>query len=150
MQVMLNECAFANCSAECRTPESKPLISIGLYLTPYLQNILGQQIDHRLIIINNNLHTAIEKQQLSIHYQPVIDLKNNRVTGFEALLRWNNPVMGSVSPEQFIRIAESTGQIRRIGERVLEKACAQIQKWNLQFSPEQGFRIAVNLSGATD
>jgi|GEM_PF-1437020 len=102
----------------------------------------------QIMQIENDLRTAIEKQQLSIHYQPVIDLKNNRITGFEALLRWNHPVMGSISPDQFIPIAESTGQIKKIGAWVLEKACAQVHEWNLQFSPEQGFSIAVNLSGA--
>ncbi|MCW8930064.1 MAG: EAL domain-containing protein [Gammaproteobacteria bacterium] len=97
--------------------------------------------------IENDLRSAIKKNQLEVYYQPVIDLEKNRIDGFEALLRWKHPVLGYVSPERFIPIAENTGHIKEIGQWVLERACRQTQDWSFQFCPENEFSIAVNLSG---
>jgi len=96
--------------------------------------------------IENDLRTAIEKNQLEVYYQPVIDLQHHRIDGFEALLRWHHPELGAVSPERFIPVAEHTGQIKELGRWVLEQACRQVREWNLQFSPDNEFSIAVNLS----
>ena len=96
--------------------------------------------------IENDLRLAIEKNQLEIYYQPVIDIINNRIDGFEALLRWKHPSMGWVSPERFIPIAEHIGLINPLGQWVLENACAQNCEWNKQFSPDNSFSIAINLS----
>ncbi len=97
--------------------------------------------------IENDLRVAIHKEQLEIYYQPVIDVENGRIYGFEALLRWHHPTLGDISPERFIPVAENSGQIREIGEWVLEQACMQTREWSLQFSPDNEFTISVNLSG---
>lgn len=97
--------------------------------------------------IENDLRTAIQENQMEVYYQPVIDVRNNKIEGFEALLRWHHPIMGMVGPDRFIPVAESSGQINDIGKWVLEQACIQTQKWNAQFSQEHEFSISVNLSG---
>lgn len=97
--------------------------------------------------IENDLRVAIKKNQLEVYYQPVIDLENNSIYGFEALLRWHHPILGDISPERFILVAENSGQIQEIGSWVLEQACTQAREWSLQFSLENEFSISVNLSG---
>jgi diguanylate cyclase (GGDEF)-like protein/PAS domain S-box-containing protein len=74
--------------------------------------------------LRNDLRTAIQHEQLIIHYQPQIDGRTGRVSGIEALLRWNHPVRGMISPVEFIPLAEANGQIVPIGQWVLEHACA--------------------------
>lgn len=94
--------------------------------------------------IGNLLYTALANGEFTLHYQPQIDLISKRVTGTEALLRWDNPVLGSVSPAVFIPIAEEIGMIVPIGEWVLEEACRQNKAWQ-----QQGFEelsVAVNMS----
>lgn len=81
---------------------------------------------------------------LSLVYQPQVDLLNGRMTGVEALLRWEHPVYGKVSPDQFIPIAERTGLIVHLGAWVLHSACAQAMSWLQQGLP--AIRVAVNLS----
>ena len=78
--------------------------------------------------LRNDLRTAIQHEQLIIHYQPQIDGRTGRVAGIEALLRWNHPVRGMVSPVEFIPLAEANGQIVPIGQWVIEHACAFIHE----------------------
>lgn len=89
------------------------------------------------------LHKAIENNQLLLHYQPKINLNTGKIVGVEALLRWDHPEWGMVSPETFIPIAEETGLILPIGEWVLNAACEQNKTWQ-----QQGFStvVSVNLS----
>ncbi len=90
------------------------------------------------------LHYALERDEFRLHYQPRIDLSTNRIVGVEALLRWQHPELGSVSPAQFIPLAEETGLILSIGDWVLREACAQNQVWQgMGLVP---VRMAVNLS----
>jgi len=89
--------------------------------------------------IENALRRAIERQELVLHYQPLVDLETRRVAGMEALLRWNRPGHGIVPPLTFIGIAEETRMIVPIGEWVLREACRQARQW-------KSLRIAVNLS----
>jgi diguanylate cyclase (GGDEF)-like protein len=91
----------------------------------------------------NNLRYALERRQLHLHYQPCIDLNSNRIVSVEALLRWQHPELGNISPAKFIPIAESTGLIAPIGKWVLEEACRQAKQWQ-----NRGYdlRMAVNLS----
>ncbi len=88
------------------------------------------------------LKDAIEKGELEVYYQPIVDLKTKKVTCCEALLRWHHPELGMVSPAEFIPIAESTGLISPISHWVLYQACAAAAKW-----PED-VSIAVNMSPA--
>lgn len=96
--------------------------------------------------IEHDLHTALERNELSIHYQPVVNLQTNRVDGFEALLRWQHPLLGNIPPDQFIPIAESSDVIEHIGQWVLEHACRQVAVWNKCYSEACRFFISVNLS----
>jgi diguanylate cyclase (GGDEF)-like protein len=92
--------------------------------------------------IEEDLTTAMERNEFEVLYQPLYDLKSERIAGFEALIRWHHPVRGTVSPVNFIQIAEETGLIRAIGGWVLRQACADAMK----LPPD--VKIAVNLSPA--
>ncbi|MEP7239508.1 MAG: EAL domain-containing protein [Devosia sp.] len=87
-----------------------------------------------------DLRAALQNHEFELHYQPQVDLRTERVSGFEALLRWNHPTRGLVLPDAFIPIAEESGLIIAIGEWVLNTACAEAMKW-----PEE-ISVAVNLS----
>lgn len=90
------------------------------------------------------LRQAMERGEMELHYQPVVNLRDRRVVGVEALLRWRDPAQGLVMPESFIPIAEDTGLIVPLGDWVLERACAQTRAWQQQGLP--GIRMAVNIS----
>ena len=90
--------------------------------------------------IEADLRHAVDHDQLELHYQPLINLTDERVIGFEALLRWRHPERGLITPNQFIQIAEETGLIVPIGSWVLDAVCAQLAQW-----PQQ-IRVAANLS----
>ena len=98
----------------------------------------------RRLTLENGLRRAIDRNELSLHYQPQIDLVSQRVRGMEALLRWNSPELGSIPPSDFIPIAEETGLILKIGDRVMRTACAQASLW--QVPDRVPTRIAVNVS----
>ena len=97
------------------------------------------------VLLENNLRQAIEKQQLRLHYQPQWDLQNGKLIGLEALIRWQHPELGMISPARFIPLAEESGLIHPIGEWVLNSACQQGAQW-LKNGLEFG-RIAVNIAG---
>ncbi len=94
--------------------------------------------------LSHDLRQAIAQNELLIHYQPKIDLSSGRLTGAEALVRWQHPQHGIISPAEFIPLAEETGSIGQIGEWILRTACAQIRQWQDESYPSQ--TIAVNLS----
>lgn len=94
--------------------------------------------------LENDLRHALDRGELVLHYQPQINIASGRVTGVEALLRWNRPGFGLVGPKDFIPIAEETQLIVPIGEWVLREACRQAVEW--QSDRPSGFRMAVNLS----
>ena len=109
----------------------------------YFSPEMNQHAAERMAI-DNALSRAIELGQFALHYQPKIDILTNRITGMEALLRWEHPVMGSVTPARFLPVAEESGLIRAIGYWVIRTACAQNKQWQ-QSSPVR-LRVAVNLS----
>ncbi|MCX4186555.1 PAS domain-containing protein [Methylophaga sp. OBS4] len=94
--------------------------------------------------LENDLRSAINKNQLYLQYQPLMDMDSGQYTGAEALLRWAHPELGLISPEDFIPVAEETGLIIPIGEWVLRCACLQARVW--QNAGRENFRVSVNLS----
>lgn len=98
-----------------------------------------------LLQLENSLQRAVERQELQIHYQPIVFLETGRITGFEALVRWQHPDRGLIFPNDFISIAEETGVIIPIGYWVLREVCRQMRTWQLRF-PENSLTISVNLS----
>ncbi|RIK08823.1 MAG: hypothetical protein DCC49_08315 [Acidobacteria bacterium] len=96
--------------------------------------------------ITNDLHHAIEKDELVVHYQPVVNLREQKIMGAEALVRWVHPDKGVIPPLDFIPIAEETGLIVQIGRYVLEESLRQLYEWRGQGVVTKGFEIAVNLS----
>lgn len=96
--------------------------------------------------MEGHLRRALERGEFLLHYQPKVNLASGDITGLEALLRWQHPELGLVSPARFIPILEDNGQIIQVGERVLEEACSQLKRWaadkSLPVVP-----VAVNLSG---
>jgi len=107
--------------------------------------LLHTQAVNRLQL-ETGLRGAIDRQELHVYYQPIIELKTGKLTGFESLLRWHHPQWGFVSPAEFIPIAEETGLILPIGTWVLEQACQQLHLWNLQFPNHPQLTLNVNLS----
>jgi diguanylate cyclase (GGDEF)-like protein/PAS domain S-box-containing protein len=112
--------------------------------------------NYRYYSAEMNLHTAerltleyalshaIEQGQLSLYYQPKVDVLTNRISGMEALLRWNHPTLGMVPPQRFIPVAEETGLIRPIGYWAIRTACEQNRAWQQRSAAR--LRVAVNLS----
>lgn len=94
--------------------------------------------------LENNLRSALEKQQFFLMYQPEIDARTGEITCWEALLRWRNPDLGLVPPDTFIPVAESSGMMLPIGEWVLRTACAEAKQW--QKSGTMAVPVAVNVS----
>lgn len=94
--------------------------------------------------METGLRHALDRQEFIVHYQPQIDLKNGDVVGFEALLRWERPDVGPVSPKEFIPVLEETGLIVPVGEWMLRTACEQHRAWRAAGLPP--LRMAVNIS----
>jgi diguanylate cyclase (GGDEF)-like protein len=93
------------------------------------------------------LRKALKRQELSLHYQPQVDVKTRRVVGLEALLRWNSKKLGLIMPEEIIPLAETSGLINPIGVWVLNTACAQAAKWHaMALAGSQELLMSVNLS----
>jgi EAL domain-containing protein (putative c-di-GMP-specific phosphodiesterase class I) len=101
----------------------------------------------RQLHLENDLRRAIERQELVVYYQPIVRLESHTIEGFEALVRWQHPERGLVSPLEFIPIAEETGLIVPLDQWVLRSACQQVRLWHQEFSNVPPFTISVNLSG---
>jgi diguanylate cyclase (GGDEF)-like protein/PAS domain S-box-containing protein len=108
----------------------------------YSQNTQSQAFER--LSIETNLRKALECNELYLEYQAKLDFKTGVITGAEALLRWKNPLLGVVTPTQFIPVAEETGMIVSIGRWVMKTVCAQNVAWQSQCLPP--VRVAVNLS----
>ncbi|SIQ14539.1 diguanylate cyclase/phosphodiesterase [Aeromonas hydrophila] len=104
-----------------------------------------QQTLHRKLTLKQFLAKAIGRGELSLCYQPQVDVAQGKLLGYEALLRWHNPVLGHVSPVEFIPLAEEMGLIREIGSWVLSTALAQMAHWQREW--RVNVPVSVNLSG---
>jgi len=98
------------------------------------------------LVLENELRQAIERGELCLHYQPILDLRTDRITGFEALVRWRHPYRGLVPPSEFIPIAEETGSIVPIGHWVLREAASQLARWRQVDENARSLTMSVNLS----
>ncbi|MEA3067935.1 MAG: hypothetical protein QOK41_1342, partial [Sphingomonadales bacterium] len=104
----------------------------------YEPSMHSEAAEHQLL--ENDLRQAIERGQLSVHYQPIVHAASEEISGFEALVRWQHPTRGAISPDKFIPLAEEAGLIGKIGEWVLRAALEEAAQW-----PDH-VRVAVNLS----
>jgi diguanylate cyclase (GGDEF)-like protein/PAS domain S-box-containing protein len=96
------------------------------------------------VAIAEDLHVAIENNQLELHYQPQVEIPSGRITGMEALVRWNHPTRGMMWPDLFISVAEKSGMIGALGQWVIRRACRQIREWrDIGLSPPL---VGVNVS----
>lgn len=107
-----------------------------------LDAIPAEQFD-----LDNALRRSVERQELLLHYQPIVDLRSGDIWGMEALLRWDHPHRGILSPATFISIAEETGEIVRIGRWVLEEACRKTVEFQ-RMRPHYPLTVCVNISAA--
>ena len=96
---------------------------------------------HAKISLEHDLRHAIDNQQLRLVYQPYVDIQTDKIKGVEALIRWNHPILGLLSPKDFIPLAEDTGLINQIGLWVLNRACKQIKQWK-----KQGILLPVSIN----
>jgi len=99
---------------------------------------------HEHLLLHNRLHQALSRAELQLHYQPQMDVDSGKVTGVEALLRWDDPELGDISPDRFIPVAEDCGLIVPIGAWVIEQSCRQAQAWRQAGWPD--LTMSVNLS----
>ena len=97
--------------------------------------------------MEHDLRQAIRKNEFVLHYQPIVDLIDGNIKGFEALIRWQHPKNGLMHPDVFIHVAEESGMIREIGNWVLLEACRQIQFWRSERPEFERLYVSVNLSG---
>jgi EAL domain-containing protein (putative c-di-GMP-specific phosphodiesterase class I) len=99
--------------------------------------------------LDTDLRRALERRELSVHYQPIVDARARRVVGFEALVRWRHPEKGLLTPDVFIPVAEATGLIDRLGLIVLEQACRDLRRLESRRAGDPTpLRMSVNLSAA--
>jgi diguanylate cyclase (GGDEF)-like protein/PAS domain S-box-containing protein len=97
-----------------------------------------------LLQLENDLRRAVERNELLLHYQPVVTLQSGAIAGFEALVHWNHPQRGLLRPLEFVPLAEETGLVVPIGEWVLREACRQTRAWQAKYG--QHLTVGVNLS----
>ena len=109
----------------------------------YFSASMNQNVTRRLAL-EEQMHGALNRNEFRLCYQPKVDISSGNIMGVEALLRWSNPVLGEVTPEEFVPIAEQTGLIMPIGQFVLSKAIEMIADWQQKY--KQSLTMAVNLS----
>jgi diguanylate cyclase (GGDEF)-like protein len=115
----------------------------GVQTFRFFEGTMDSELRQRKAL-EQDLHYALERHELELHYQPQIDLRTRAMVGVEALLRWHHPKHGLIVPDRFIPLAEDSGLILPIGAWVLEQACQQAKHWQAMGLPQ--LRISVNLS----
>jgi diguanylate cyclase (GGDEF)-like protein/PAS domain S-box-containing protein len=143
-------------STSARVTEATPLLSnadAAMYQAKKRGGgsveVFGEAMRARVLDRMNtehSLHRALERSELRLFYQPVVDIKENRAIGVEALLRWDHPDQGLVTPNRFIPVAEESGLIIPIGAWVLHEACHQLRRWQTKRSGGLQGAMEVNLS----
>jgi diguanylate cyclase (GGDEF)-like protein/PAS domain S-box-containing protein len=126
-------------NAEAALGRAKQAGEAAVYYTPMLNAHLAERL-----ALESRLRLALEHRQFALHYQPKVSLADGQIQGFEALLRWNDPVQGLVMPSRFIPILEETGMIVEVGQWALAEAARVYRKWKSEGRPAR--RIAVNVS----
>lgn len=130
---------LANAGAALREAKT----TVGRDVCLYFSKEMNQRSKTQLRM-EGQLHRAIERGELFLEYQPVIDMSTGRISSFEALIRWRHPELGLVTPDNFIPMAENAGLIEAIGDWVLENACRQLKAW--QARGHDHLSMAINLS----
>ena len=115
----------------------------GAQAVRFFEEAMDSELRQRKAL-EQDLHHALERDELELEYQPQIDICSRRMIGIEALLRWQHPKHGRIPPDDFIPLAEDNGLIVPIGDWVLEQACAQAVRWQRAGAPD--LRISVNVS----
>lgn len=122
-------------------------LTTAIEAQPEAQNSLISAERLALLRLEEDLGKALSSNQLQLNYQPIVSLKNQKILGFEALLRWEHPSLGRISPEKFISLAEKSSLIIDIGKWTLETACLQMKIWQKQFPDYfQNLTVSVNVS----
>ena len=101
----------------------------------------------RRLELETELRRAIDRQELRVFYQPEVQIETGELVGMEALVRWEHPERGLISPGEFIAVAEETGLILPIGRWVMHEACRQAKEWQQKYRPDLALMVSVNLSG---
>lgn len=96
--------------------------------------------------VETELRRAVEKNDFVVYYQPIIAVEENKITGFEALLRWQHAERGIITPSEFITVAEETGLILPLGESVIRESCRQLKTWQTEFPSCRDLTVSVNVS----
>jgi diguanylate cyclase (GGDEF)-like protein len=97
--------------------------------------------------LETDLRGAVDRKEFILYYQPIIDLKVQQLTGFEALVRWNHPTRGLIYPLEFIPLAEENGLINQIGEWILHEACRELKRLQVQYPHQPPLTMSINISG---
>ena len=100
-----------------------------------------------LLKLETDLRRALEREEFEVYYQPIVGLRDGRLAGFEALVRWQHPERGFISPAEFIPVAEDTGLIIPLGLWVLRESCRQMCRWHWLSPDNSSLTVSVNLSG---
>lgn len=142
------------------SPKGKRMLEIALSNTDRLERLTNviesdPETQAKLITtedldrlrLGNDLRSAINRQELEVHYQSIVNLETGEIQGFEALVRWRNQRLGVVPPDQFIPIAEESDLINPLGLFVLKTACQQLHQWQQEFPRERPLTMSVNVSG---
>jgi diguanylate cyclase (GGDEF)-like protein/PAS domain S-box-containing protein len=119
-------------------------------LGPARYEVFDEEMRERALArlqMESDLRWTLEREQLQLHYQPIVSLASGELLGFEALARWIHPERGPVPPEDFIPVAEETGMILTLGIQVLSQACRQMRDWMARLPGEKPLLVSVNVSG---
>ncbi|HYP01144.1 MAG TPA: EAL domain-containing protein, partial [Pyrinomonadaceae bacterium] len=119
--------------------------SLGKNRHEIYDSVMHAQVND-LLQMETALRLAVERKEFIVYYQSIVDLETFKISGFEALVRWNHPEKGFISPGNFIPLAEETGLIVEIGEWVLRDACRQMERWQKIFPSDPPLFVSVNLS----